>query len=173
MSSPFIGEIRLFAGTFAPQGWSFCNGALLPISSNEVLFNLLGTTYGGDGQNTFALPDLRGRVPIHMGVGPQGDSFVQGQSAGTESVTVTVNQIPSHHHSLQASRNAANAASPGNNVFAQGPPGGIQVYTDDNTVAPAAIPVSLAGGGLSHENRQPLLAVSFIISQFGIFPSQS
>jgi microcystin-dependent protein len=173
MGSPFIGEIRLFAGDFAPNGWSFCNGALLAIAENTTLFNLIGTTYGGNGQSTFALPDLRGRVPIHMGTSPQGNSFTQGQLAGTESETVTLSQLPSHHHSLQASRSASTSPSPSNNVFAQGPPGGIQVYTDDNTVAATAIPVSQTGGSQPHENRQPLLVVSFIISLFGIYPSQN
>ncbi len=113
MSSPFIGEIRMFGGNFAPAGWAFCNGALIPIAENDALFNLIGTTYGGDGQTTFALPNLQSRVPIHVGPG-----FVQGQTGGTETVTLIVNQIPSHSHVPQAQSAAGTAASPSNAVWA-------------------------------------------------------
>src|SRR5690349_5123416 len=113
MSSPFIGEIRMFGGNFAPVGWAFCNGALIPISENDALFNLIGTTYGGDGQTTFALPDLQSRVPIHVGPG-----FALGQSGGTESVTLTVSQIPAHNHVPQADNAVASQSGPANNVWA-------------------------------------------------------
>ncbi|MEA2297905.1 MAG: hypothetical protein QOF77_841 [Solirubrobacteraceae bacterium] len=172
MGQPYIGEIRLFGGNFAPQGWAFCDGSLMAISDNDALFSLVGTTYGGDGQSTFGLPDLRGRVPLHQGTA-SGTSFVIGETGGTESVTLTTQQMPLHRHSLQASTNVGGASNPAGNVFAQGPPGGVEVYTQDNSVVPTGTPVSPAGGGQPHENRQPLLAVSFIISLFGIFPSQN
>jgi microcystin-dependent protein len=168
MSSAYIGEIRLFAGNFAPQGWMFCDGSILAISENEALFNLIGTTYGGDGQSTFALPDLRSRVPLHIGNG-----FVLAQTGGQESVTLSVAQMPAHQHQLQASTEVAGANDPANSLYAQGPDGGVQVYTQDNSVQPTGTPVSVAGGSQPHENRQPLLAVSFIISLFGVFPSQN
>jgi microcystin-dependent protein len=172
MSQPYIGEIRLFAGNFAPQGWAFCNGALLAIADNETLFQVIGTTYGGDGQNTFALPDLQSRVPVHQGT-VTGTGFVIGELQGTESVTLTTQQMPVHQHAFEASNNVGGGSSPGGNVFAQGPPGGVQVYTQDNTVVPTGTPVSPVGGSQPHENRQPLLAVSFIIALGGVFPSQS
>jgi microcystin-dependent protein len=172
MGTPFVGEIRLFAGNFAPQGWAFCDGSLMAIADNDTLFSLIGTTYGGDGTNTFGLPDLRGRVPVHQGTGA-GTSVTIGENGGTESVTLTTQQMPTHQHAFQASNAVGGASSPASNVFAQGPPGGVQVYTQDNSVIPSGTPVSADGGGQPHENRQPLLAVSFIISLFGIFPSQS
>lgn len=162
MGTPFIGEIRLFAGTFAPAGWSFCDGSLLPISGNETLFQLIGTTWGGDGQSTFRLPDLRGRVPVHAGNG-----VVLGESFGVEQVTLTTSQVPAHTHALLASGQPATASSPVGNHFAQ---------AEDPLYAPAPANVSLvttttAGGGQPHDNRQPYLGLSFIISLFGIFPS--
>lgn len=166
MAGPYIGEIRLFAGTFAPQGWLFCDGTLLAISENEALFSLIGTTYGGDGQSTFALPDLRGRVPIHFGGG-----FSLGEPGGAETETVTTAQLPVHRHALEASTDVGGASSPSNAVLARTPAGGLQVYTQDNSVQPTATPVQTVGGGQAHENRQPLVAVSFIIAQFGIFPT--
>jgi microcystin-dependent protein len=172
MGSPYIGEIRLFAGTFAPVGWALCDGSLMAIANNDALFSLIGTTYGGDGQQTFGLPDLRGRVPLHEGT-VSGNAFTIGERSGTESVTLTTTQMPTHQHSLQASKNVGGASNPGGNVFAQGPPGGLQIYTQDNSVLPTGTPVSSAGGSQPHENRQPLLAASFIISLNGIFPTQS
>jgi len=166
MSQPFVGEIRMFGGNFAPAGWMFCSGQLLPISQYDTLFTLIGTTYGGDGQSTFALPDLRGRVPIHQGAG-----IIIGQTGGSETVTLTTNQIPAHRHSLSATSKVGGALSPANAVYAQGPAGGVQVYTQDNSVKPTATPVGQIGGSQPHDNHQPLLAISFIISLFGIFPS--
>lgn len=167
MSSPFIGEIRMFAGNFAPVGWAFCNGALIPISENDALFNLIGTTYGGDGQNTFALPNLQSRVPVHVGPG-----FALGQSGGAETVTLTTSQIPAHTHVPQAFSTQGNQASPANNVWAAEPT--LDLYstaTPGGVMAPAAI--GSAGGSQPHDNMVPFLVINFIISLFGIFPSQS
>ncbi|QNA83314.1 phage tail protein [Sphingomonas sp. So64.6b] len=180
MSQPYVGEIRMFGGNFAPAGWAFCDGRLLPISENDVLFVLIGTTYGGDGQETFALPDLRGRLPIHAGTGPGLSAYAQGQAAGTESVTLTLNQMPQHSHTLMASTTPATLPSPANAV-----PGTVNptassysmyVVPGTSTMVPApmaATSISPQGGSQPHENRMPALAVSFIISLFGIFPSQN
>ncbi len=166
MAQPYVGEIRMFAGNFAPAGWMFCEGQLLPISENETLFQLIGTTYGGDGQSTFALPDLRGRIPVHMGSG-----FVLAQSGGTETVTLTVQQIPAHTHPLLGSSGNAGVQTPAGNVYARG---STDLYTTQFTQAvmsPQAIgPI---GGSQPHENTQPFLCINFIISLFGIFPSPS
>jgi microcystin-dependent protein len=169
MSQPFVGEIRMFGGNFAPAGWMFCEGQLLPISENETLFNLIGTTYGGDGQETFALPDLRGRLPIH-----QGNSFILAQTGGAESVTLTVQQIPSHTHPLFGTNNQASAFAPLNQL------GGITQLasttpygTDNPAVALMPSAVSTVGGSQPHDNFQPYLCIDFIISLFGVFPSPS
>jgi microcystin-dependent protein len=165
MAQPYVGEIRIFAGNFAPAGWMFCEGQLLPISENETLFQLIGTTYGGDGQSTFALPDLRGRIPIH-----QGNGFILAEAGGAEEITLTVSQIPAHSHPLLASTGAATANSPVNNVTAE--PSAISLYIEDtpnSNMSPAAI--SSVGGSQPHSNFQPYLCVNFIISLFGIFPS--
>ena len=169
MSSPFIGEIRMFGGNFAPVGWAFCDGSLIPISENDALFNLIGTTYGGDGQNTFALPDLRSRVPIHVGPG-----FALGQSGGTESVTLTTSQIPAHSHIPQASTSNVsppNVSSPGNNVWAQSTLDDYSSAAPTSAMAPNAIGSS--GGSQPHDNMVPFLVINFILSLFGIFPSQT
>jgi len=172
MSSPYVGEIRIFAGNFAPVGWAFCDGSLMAISENETLFNLIGTTYGGDGQSTFALPDLRGRAPIHQGTGG-GSSYFIGQMAGVESVTLTTNQIPAHSHVPQAAIGAAGdpTDSPANNVWS-GWTGG-QFTTQDPSVGLSAAAVGSAGGSQPHDNLPPFLAINFIISLFGVFPSQT
>jgi len=165
MAQPYVGEIRMFGGNFAPAGWMFCAGQLLPISENETLFNLIGTTYGGDGQETFALPDLQGRVPIHFGNG-----FIQAETGGVETVTLTVSQIPAHTHPMLASSNTATQTTPQNTVL--GTPTVIDLYrvgAASSPMAPQA--VSSVGGSQPHENCQPYLCVSFIISLFGIFPS--
>lgn len=165
MAQPFVGEIRIFAGNFAPAGWMFCEGQLLPISGNETLFQLIGTTYGGDGVSTFALPDLRGRLPIH-----QGNGFVLAETGGTEAVTLTVNQLPTHSHPMSASTASGSMTSPQNNVVSQ-TDGTVFLYIADapgvNMSASALTP---AGGSQPHENLQPYLCVDFIISLFGIFP---
>lgn len=160
----------MFAGNFAPAGWQFCEGQLLPISENETLFQLIGTTYGGDGQSTFALPDLRGRVPIHNGTGPSGTNHVLAESGGVEEVTLTVQQIPAHSHPVLASDAPGVAASPDNHVLAAS--GSVGIYLEDapNTNAHVSS-IGAAGGSQPHTNFQPYLCVSFIISLFGIFPS--
>jgi microcystin-dependent protein len=167
MAQPYVGEIRMFGGNFAPAGWMFCQGQLLPISENETLFNLIGTTYGGDGQSTFALPDLQGRVPIHWGQG-----VILAETGGVEEVTLTVNQIPAHNHAFLGSTAAGAQASPvgfvpaASNVvslFAATPP--------VNTMFGQMLQPT--GGSQPHSNMQPYLCVSFIISLFGIFPSQT
>ncbi|HUK87729.1 MAG TPA: tail fiber protein [Terriglobales bacterium] len=173
MSSPYVGEIRMFAGNFAPAGWAFCQGQVLPISENDVLFNLIGTTYGGDGQETFALPNLQSRVPIHQGtLSGSGQNFVIGQSAGEESVTLTTSQIPGHTHAPQANSNAASADGPGGNVWA--------LSTTLNPYSSAAPSVAMApnllgasGGSQPHDNMLPFLVINFILSLFGVFPSQT
>lgn len=167
MSSPFIGEIRMFAGNFAPVGWAFCNGALIPISENDALFNLIGTTYGGDGQNTFALPDLQSRVPVHVGPG-----FALGQSGGAETVTLTTSQIPAHSHVPQCSSATGTQSSPANGVWAV-PSAGTRYASlaPSLNLDPGA--VGSAGGSQPHDNMVPFLVVNFILSLFGIFPSQT
>lgn len=165
MAQPYVGEIRMFAGNFAPAGWMFCEGQLLPISENETLFNLIGTTYGGDGQSTFALPDLRGRLPLH-----QGNGFILSETGGAEEITLTVSQIPAHSHVLQATNNAAQQSSPGGQLPAR--TSGSDLYAQDIVrVNMAPQMISSTGGSQPHTNFQPYLCVDFIISLFGIFPS--
>jgi microcystin-dependent protein len=167
MAQPYVGEIRMFGGNFAPAGWHFCDGALLPISENETLFQLIGTTYGGDGQETFALPDLQGRAPMH-----QGNGFILAETGGVETVTLTVNQIPAHSHPYLATVNLASATSPQGNVLAQTNVAGVQdFFPQAGTQALAANALTATGGSQPHDNMQPYLGVSFIISLFGIFPS--
>ncbi len=169
MGQPYGGEIRLFAGNFAPLNWMFCDGSVLAISQNETLFNLIGTTYGGDGQTTFNLPDLRGRVPVHQG-SFQGNPFIIGQIGGTESVTLTVNQIPGHSHAPQAASTGGTSDSPAGNVWANWT--GSQYSNQGGIVQMNSGVLTAAGGGQPHDNMMPFLAVSYIISMFGIFPSQ-
>ena len=166
MAQPYVGEIRMFAGNFAPAGWMFCEGQLLPISENETLFQLIGTTYGGDGQATFALPDLRGRIPLHQGTG-----FVLAQTGGVENVTLTASQIPAHTHPFLASTNNASTANAQGNILAQTPS-----YTPYITGFTPNSPLNVAsvgskGGSQPHNNFQPYLCLNYIISLFGIFPS--
>jgi microcystin-dependent protein len=172
MPEPFIGEIRMFAGNFAPNGWMFCEGQTMPISENDALFTLIGTTYGGDGQETFQLPNLASRVPIHMGTGPDGTTYTLGESAGVETVTLTTQQIPIHSHPFTASTAAASFTSPAGQVLGQS--GQRAIYTEDNTTTNLA-PTSITpvGGSQPHENCQPFLCINFIISLFGVFPSQT
>jgi microcystin-dependent protein len=167
MAQPYVGEIRMFAGTFNPSGWAFCEGQLLPISENETLFQLLGTTYGGDGQSTFALPNLTGRVPIH-----QGNSFILAETGGVESVTLTIQQIPSHNHAMLGSTDIANSPNPGTNVVARS--GQVNALISSSPTVPMS-PQFLGpdGGSQPHNNFQPYLCINFIISLFGIFPSPS
>lgn len=172
MGTPYVGEIRMFGGNFAPAGWAFCDGQLLSISEYETLFQLIGTTYGGDGQTTFALPDLRGRLPVHMGQGPGLSSRILGEMGGVESVTITTSQLPVHSHALVASSATATASSPAGNVPATST--SIDLYTTaDPTDALAATALGSAGGSQPHENMMPYLCISFILSLYGIFPSPS
>jgi len=165
MAQPYVGEIRMFAGNFAPAGWMFCEGQLLPISEYDTLFNLIGTTYGGDGQSTFALPDLRGRVPLH-----QGNGFTLAETGGVETVTLTTSQIPGHSHPLLATTTLASDANAAGNVLAQASL--FFPYVNINPSVPmAAASIGPTGGSQPHENFQPYLCVDFIISLFGIFPS--
>lgn len=173
MSQPYVGEIRMFGGSFAPAGWAFCNGALMPISENETLFNLIGTTYGGDGQSTFALPDLQGRAPVHAGQGPGiSQNYTLGEKAGVESVTLNTQQIPIHNHAFLASADGADQIT-GSNGVVSFPPSLAMYFASvpDSALNPAS--VSQSGGSQPHDNMQPYLCVSFIISLFGVFPSQT
>jgi microcystin-dependent protein len=162
----------MFAGNFAPNGWMFCEGQTLPISENEVLFQLIGTTYGGDGEETFNLPNLASRVPIHMGTGPDGTTYQIGEMAGTEQETLTTQQIPIHTHAFVASTSVASLSTPVGNLL--GEQGTINLFlVDAPSQAMNASSVTPAGGSQPHENTQPFLCINFIISLFGVFPSQT
>jgi microcystin-dependent protein len=166
VSSPFVGEIRMFGGNFAPAGWAFCNGALLPIDQYDTLFNLIGTTYGGYGQSTFALPNLQSRVPVHVGPG-----FTLGQTGGAETVTLTTSQIPAHSHVPQCNNVGGSQSSPSGGLWAKST---LDDYTNSSptlTMSPAAI--GSAGSSQPHDNMIPFLVVNFILSLFGIYPSQT
>jgi microcystin-dependent protein len=167
MSSPFIGEIRMVGFNFAPVGWAFCDGSVMPIDQNVALFQLIGTTYGGDGQATFALPDLRSRVPVHVGPG-----FTLAQSGGVESVTLTTNQMPSHSHLPQADANNGNSSDPTGHVWAQSQASRQYVAGGSANAPMNAGAMASTGGSQPHDNMLPFLAVNFVISLFGIFPSQ-
>lgn len=167
MSQPYVGEIRMFGGNFAPAGWMFCEGQLLPISENDTLFQLIGTTYGGDGQSTFALPDLRGRVPVH-----QGSGYVLGETGGAEQVTLTAQQMPPHVHPQLANSGAATQNAPSGNVLAASATTDVYVPSGPFAALNAGV-VGPAGGSQPHSNLQPYAVVSFIISLFGVFPPQN
>ena len=170
MAQPYVGEIKMFAGNFAPAGWMLCQGQLLPISEYDTLFNLIGTTYGGDGQSTFALPDLQSRIALHQGTN-QGNTFTLGQTAGTETVTLTTSQIPNHTHAMLASNDISTLSAPAGHVTGQA---ATKLYRAGNpslTLNPQA--VTNSGGSQPHTNLQPFLVINFIISLFGIFPSQT
>jgi microcystin-dependent protein len=169
MSQPYVGEIRIVGFNFAPQGWAFCDGSLLSISQNDVLFNLLGTTYGGDGVNTFALPNLQGRIPFHQGSNA-GNTLVLGGSSGTETVTLAQNQLPMHTHTLSASSSAGIQPSPAGGIWAQSTLG--EFSTEAATKSMATTTTLAAGGTQPHDNLPPFLVVNFVISLFGIYPSQ-
>ncbi len=164
MSEPYVGEIRMFGGNFAPVGWMFCEGQLLPISDYETLFNLIGTTYGGDGQSTFNLPDLRGRLPLH-----QGSGFVIGQNGGVEQVTLTVPTIPAHSHAALAQSSGGSSSSPAGAVWAAS---NVNQYSSSNSNANMnGVGTTVSGSSLPHSNFMPYLCVDFIISLFGVYPS--
>jgi len=163
VGQPFVGEIRMFAGNFAPAGWMFCQGQVIPISENDTLFNLIGTTYGGDGESTFALPDLQGRIPMH-----QGGGFILAEKGGTEQVTLTVQQIPAHSHPMVVSNDVPAQSTPANNVSGQAAAkfyraGSPSDQLNQQVIAPT-------GGSQPHTNFQPYLCIDFIISLFGIYP---
>jgi microcystin-dependent protein len=165
MAQPYVGEIRMFAGNFNPAGWMFCEGQPLPISEYETLFQLIGTTYGGDGESTFALPDLRGRVPLH-----QGNGFILAETGGVEEVTLTIQQMAQHTHPFLASQNNAGSSTPTGNTVGQ--VGATQIYREAAATSPMSTrSCSLTGGNQPHTNFQPYLCVNFIVSLFGIFPS--
>lgn len=178
MSNPFLGEIRMFAGNFNPRGWAFCKGQLLPISQNDALYALIGTTYGGDGQETFGLPDLQGRLPINQGQGPGLSNYIIGQKGGTESVTLTIQQMPAHSHTLSATTTVGNQPAPTNTSFPATLLGTAELYA-----VPGANPlkqgamnnnsISAVGGNQPHENRMPALVINFIIALEGVFPSRN
>ncbi|WP_028652993.1 phage tail protein [Nocardioides halotolerans] len=169
MAQPYVGEVRIFAGNFAPAGWAFCNGQPLAISEYETLFQLIGTTYGGDGQSTFNVPDLRGRLGVHKDT-PIPGNYPIGSSGGVETVTLTTTQIPSHRHAMLVSTGVATQSSPANNVLAQST--AADLYIEDTaTAALAASSMGTAGGSQPHDNLQPYLCINHIISLFGIFPS--
>lgn len=170
MSNPFIGEIRMFGGNFAPAGWAFCSGQLVAISQNDALFALIGTTYGGDGQNTFGLPDMRGRIPVHQGTGA-GGTFVIGQVSGTENVTLITTQIPSHNHSIPSSATGKTTTDPTAGVPATSTAAPYTQSSQDTSLGVQT--VGFSGGNQPHDNMMPFLCVSFIISLFGIFPSRN
>ena len=184
MSNPFLGEIRIFGGNFNPRGWAFCQGQLLPISQNDALFALIGTTYGGDGQVTFGLPDMRGRVLIGQGTGPSLSSYVVGQESGTETVTITSNTMPTHSHSTIAYNTPATSSGPAGLVMAKTPPqvpGSPQNslwYLNPAVGAPIATTLpadtlSNSGGSQPHDNLAPFLALNYIIALEGVFPSRN
>jgi microcystin-dependent protein len=178
MSQPFIGEIRMFGGNFAPANWAFCNGQLQSIANNNALFALIGTTYGGDGVNTFALPNLQGRLPVHMGQGPNLSPYVIGQAAGTETVALTTTTMPSHQHNVVATTTTATSNLPSGALFASTPvptPGASAAYTTGSPVLGTlqTTTVQTAGSGTPHNNVMPFLCINFIISLFGIFPSRN
>lgn len=171
MGQPYIGEIRMFGGNFAPRGWMFCEGQLLAIAENDALFNLIGTTYGGDGQETFGLPSLGGRVPIHQGTGPGLSPRIVGEFGGAAEVTLTATQLGGHTHALLGSTDPGSTPNPAGAVLATGST--VQVYRQTNPPARmAANALTPVGDSKPHENRQPYLPIRFIISLFGIYPSQ-
>lgn len=173
MADPFVAEIRIFAGNFAPSGWAFCDGQLMSISQNTALFSLLGTTYGGDGKTTFGLPDLRGRAPMHPGQGPGLTSRTLGERTGEAAVTLLQTQIPSHTHAVSAANVRADTTNPTSSVLARAD--GVRAYADvaGGTTTMGVEAYSPTGGGQPHNNMQPYLTLSFIIALQGVFPSHS
>jgi microcystin-dependent protein len=174
MSEPFLGMIAIYGFNFAPRGWAMCNGQILPIAQNTALFSLLGTTYGGNGQTTFALPDLRSRVPVHFGQGPGLSSYVLGQAAGTETVTLNVNEIPAHTHTVACTDEDGTSSKPPGNIIASQQDGNAAYanVSPNGTMAATMIPPS-GGGNQPHPNIQPYLAINFCIALEGIFPSRN
>lgn len=172
MSEPFIAEIKIFAGNFAPRGYAFCNGQLLPIAQNTALFSLIGTIYGGDGRTTTGLPNMQGRAPMHPGRGPGLTSRRLGERIGTETVTLTTAQIAGHRHEARASENAASASTPANNYSARGGGRGVNIYGTAVNTGPTKS-LSDTGGGQAHNNMQPFQTLNYIIALVGLYPSRS
>ena len=170
MATPYLGEIRMFGGNFAPAGWAFCNGQLLAISEYDALFNLIGTTYGGDGQTTFALPNLQGRLPLHMGTSSSGTTYQLGENSGVESVTLTTQQIPNHNHVPLAFSTGGDQTTPQNGVWAGAADS--RYSTSAPSLAMKNTLVGATGGSQPHENMMPYLAISFIIALYGVYPTQ-
>ncbi len=174
MSAPFVAEIRIFACNFAPTGWAMCNGQLIPISQNTALFSLLGTTYGGDGKSTFALPNLQDSSPMHWGQGAGLSDYFEGQSSGSDNVTLLQTEMPSHTHAAKANTGASGQASPANNVWSslpgRTPPPLYQSGAPNAPMSPFSL--SITGGSLPHNNRQPYLVLNFCIALQGVFPSR-
>jgi microcystin-dependent protein len=172
MSEPFVGEIRMFAGNFAPRGWAFCDGQLLAVSQNDALFSLLGTIYGGDGRTTFGLPDVRGRVPLHQGTGPGLSLRRLGSKSGSENETLTINQLANHSHDFNANAALATVETPAGKVVAQG--SGVNFYREETqNMNMASGMIGHTGGSRSHANLMPTLCINFIIALFGIYPSRN
>ena len=170
MSEPFVGEIRMFAGNFAPRGWAFCDGQLLAVSQNDALFSLFGTIYGGDGRTTFGLPDLRGRIPLHAGQGPGLSNRRLGSKSGTENVTITTNQLPSHTHTFRGSQNLADNTNPNQRTFGTT---SFDLYIPSNpNTNMSQNAITNVGGSRSHTNLMPFLCINFIVALFGIYPSR-
>ena len=175
MSEPFVGEIKMFAGNFAPRGYAFCDGQLLAVSQNDALFSLFGTIYGGDGRTTFGLPDLRGRIPLHQGHGPGLSERRLGSKGGAEKVTLTLNQTPGHTHAVQASNNAATSATLNGNVLARGVDANDTFYVESAGATKGALVSGMvlnSGGSRPHNNMMPTLCIHFIVALFGIYPSR-
>ena len=176
MAEPFMGEIRMFGGNYAPRGWALCDGQLMGTGQNDALFSLLGTVYGGDGRTTFGLPDLRGRIPIHQGQGPGLPNYKLGHKAGAEKVKLSADEVPSHNHDLVASNQLGNAQSPTNHTMARLAGGSGYKTASTVTLRPTMAGDAIAahvGGGKSHNNMMPYLCVNFIIALFGIYPSRN
>jgi microcystin-dependent protein len=172
MSQPYIGEIRMFGGSFNPVGWAFCNGQLIQISENDTLFTLIGTTYGGDGQSTFGLPNLQGRLPIHQGTLTGGQTYQPGEAGGVESVTLSTQQMPQHNHSVIVSKDQGTQSAPAGKTSAANT--SVLIYRPGigtQTFDPSTVGVT--GGSQPHDNMQPYCAVTFIISLYGVFPTQN
>lgn len=171
MSEPFVGEIRMFAGNFAPRSWAFCDGQLLAVSQNDALFSLFGTIYGGDGRTTFGLPDMRGRIPIHAGAGPGLSNRRLGSKAGNESVTLSANEVGAHTHSFTAANAPAGDSSPAGNTLAATT--GSNIYGSGTSSTMSGSTMTATGTSQPHTNLMPALCVNFIVALFGIYPSRS
>ena len=172
---PFVAEIRIFAGNFAPKGWAFCNGQLMPISQNTALFSLLGTSYGGDGKSTFALPNLQGCAPLHAGTGPGpglSERFL-GDTGGEQTVTLIESEIPSHTHTVNCSSGSGTSATPANSTFGSGARGRPAAYASGSNVQMSPTATSQTGGSLPHNNMPPYLCLTFIIALQGVFPPRT